>query len=575
LHYSETTTTQQQMNINKRSITTVSFVVILLCFFTKSIYSADNVYAGIWISGSDGQKLVTESSWGTFVSLWQSYHTQSYRLVDIKVYRDVNDGQLKYHGVYRPGTWAHALYSYYTWDGFVAKWRELGGQGFRLTNIETFVDGGVRKFAGVWQAGSGGYALWGGYDWAGFVAKWQELAPTQRLIDVAVYLDTNNVVKYIGVWRSGSGAYYLWNAQWDSFRAKWQELAQQGLLLKTFKTYVNAAGQRYYIGIWGPGSGGYYLWINADKENFLGKYHQLESQNLRLIGIETYTGSNQCSNTCTNQVNCGCPGYNYLVTGDSRWYRWPTDVVGSDKFARLSALDATAKIFKLPFSDTRMRRVNGWLYGAGAWHLGVDYSFDGKTSIQVKSAAAGVVEFFGWDNWSGNTIIIRHDSSEGSDTYRTIYMHLRNGPLNDCAQAWTATVPTLTGDTLTKYKDHLTATGCTQNVATRNPNVDHWGTNAQKVTVTRGQFVSQGQVIANTGQTGPGGVLAGGGGTNTNNHLHMFFTRKDPTNNEFYFVDPYGIYGQPSCYPSNTIGSLSGLCVRYPILWQNSQMQYS
>jgi hypothetical protein len=451
----------------------------------------------------------------------------------------------------------------------------LGAQGFRLVNVETYVDGGVRKYAGVWHAGSGGYALWGGADWSHFVAKWNELAPTQRLIDVAPYLDTDNIVKYVGVWRSGSGAYYLWNAEWDSFRAKWQELGPQGLFLKTFKTYLDASGRRFYIGIWGPGSGSYYLWINADKENFMGKYFQLQQQNLKLISIETYTGSSSCSSTCTNQVNCKCAGYNYLLTGDSTWYRWPTDVVGTEKYARLSALDATAKIFKLPFSHTGVRRINGWLYGPGSWHFAVDYSIDGVTSFAVKAAAAGYVEYVGWDNWSGNTVVIRHDSSEGANSYRTIYMHLRNGPYVDCGKAWSATVPTLTGDTYTKYTNHLTATGCTQIAANRNPQVNHWGTNSQAIPVTKGQYVSQGTVIGWSGQTGPGGSLGGGGGTNTNNHLHIFFTRRDPTNNLFYFVDPYGIYGVPTCYPSNIVGYISGLCVRYPILWVGSQMQYA
>jgi murein DD-endopeptidase MepM/ murein hydrolase activator NlpD len=229
-------------------------------------------------------------------------------------------------------------------------------------------------------------------------------------------------------------------------------------------------------------------------------------------------------------------------------------------FARLSALTGNSQIFKLPFSDTSVRRINGWLYGTNSWHHAVDYSIEGKTSFAIKAAAAGVVEFIGWDNWSGNTIVVRHDSAEGTDTYRTVYMHLRNGPAYDCGLAWSKTISS------------------TQDPALRNPNADHWGTNSQKTPVSVGQSVAQGQIIAYSGQTGPGGALGGGGGSNTNNHLHIFFTRKDKTNNEFYFVDPYGIYGVPSCYPNPIVGpypSSQNICARYPILFKNGYPQYS
>ena len=63
-------------------------------------------------------------------------------------------------------------------------------------------------------------------------------------------------------------------------------------------------------------------------------------------------------------------------------------------------------------------------------------------------------------------MVISHDVGTSKDVYRTIYMHLRNGASNDCAKAWSLTVPTLTSDpdptkdTLDNYKSYLTSTGC-------------------------------------------------------------------------------------------------------------------
>ncbi len=36
-----------------------------------------------------------------------------------------------------------------------------------------------------------------------------------------------------------------------------------------------------------------------------------------------------------------------------------------------------------------------------------------------------------------------------------------------------------------------------------------------------------------------------------NTHIHIFFARRDPADNKWYFFDPYGIYWPPDCYPDS------------------------
>ena len=40
------------------------------------------------------------------------------------------------------------------------------------------------------------------------------------------------------------------------------------------------------------------------------------------------------------------------------------------------------------------------------------------------------------------------------------------------------------------------------------------------------------------------------------------------------FIDPYGIYGYPSCYPTATTGATGGICARYPSAWKGGAPQY-
>ncbi|HEX3578007.1 MAG TPA: M23 family metallopeptidase, partial [Thermoanaerobaculia bacterium] len=318
--------------------------------------------------------------------------------------------------------------------------------------------------------------------------------------------------------------------------------------------------------MWRAGTDAYYLWVGADYESFTSKWHELAGQNLRLVSVATYPGCGECAN---HVVAAGA--YNYGITGHDTVYHWPVDVDGANKWVRLSALEFSGAPFTLPFSNPSVKRWNGWLYSPGSWHHAVDYAIDLNQSFQVKAAAAGKVIFIGWDNWSGNTVVISHNFGGKIDAFRTIYMHMRNGPSGDCAKGWSNTVPSLNGDALTNYKGHLNATGCPSNAANRNPTAANWGTNAQTIAVAVGQQVTAGQVLGWAGDTGPGGN--GSNNATTNTHLHIFFTVKDPSNHQFYFFDPYGIYGYPSCYPAATTGATGGVCARYPIAWKGGSPQ--
>jgi murein DD-endopeptidase MepM/ murein hydrolase activator NlpD len=219
---------------------------------------------------------------------------------------------------------------------------------------------------------------------------------------------------------------------------------------------------------------------------------------------------------------------------------------------------------------------NGWLYSPNSWHHAIDYVRNDLNTFQVVAAAAGKVVYIGWDNWSGNTVIISHNAGGKTDVYRTIYMHLRNGALNDCNLAWTNTVPSnVWGKPAdkTNYQNYLTATGCPL-FGNRNPLSGQWGTNAQTISVWVGKQVIAGESLAWAGSTGPGGCGCVDGSTNVNTHLHIFFAHRDPLDSQWYFFDPYGIYAYPSCYPTAVNAVINTECSRYPVSWKNGNPGY-
>jgi murein DD-endopeptidase MepM/ murein hydrolase activator NlpD len=206
------------------------------------------------------------------------------------------------------------------------------------------------------------------------------------------------------------------------------------------------------------------------------------------------------------------------------------------------------------------------------YHHGVDYLRDDAASFLVEAAAPGHVVFSGWDPWSGNTIIVSQDVASRHDAFRTIYMHLRNGASHDCQMGWNTSVPSTSGTNLSDYEQHLVSTGCTRDPSTRRLDPANWGNESDRVMVRVGQTVSAGTPLAHSGDTGPGGKR-GAGGPNT--HLHVFFAHRDPTNGQWYFFDPYGIYADPSCYPTAVTGKPNPLCAKYPVAWIGGAPRYS
>ena len=292
-------------------------------------------------------------------------------------------------------------------------------------------------------------------------------------------------------------------------------------------------------------------------------------------GRDTYNYGVKASTTHCEGKPGTCP---IPAPGDVVYYRWPNLKIGTTYWLRNSVLfDAKDRIFTLPFKDAASdMHHNGWLYSPGSWHHALDYSKTGPTTFDIKAAAPGKVIYIGWDNWSGNTMVISHNVGLKTDVYRTIYMHLQNGPTNDCDKAWTQTVPTLTGATLTNYKAYLNGTGCPLDKTQRNPTVANWGLASQKINMALlNTNVTAGQHIAWAGSTGPGGCgCADDGTTNANTHLHIFYAHRDPVDNKWYFFDPYGIYSDPTCYPTAVNGAITTTCARYPIAWKNGTPTY-
>ena len=542
--------------------------------------SAGTDYLAVWHSGTGAQWWATGLSPDEFKAKDKAHFDQGLRLVDIELHSGT------FTAVWHPGSGAQWWATGLSLDEFKAKDKAYFDQGLRLVDIDSHLG----AFTAVWRPGSGGQ--W----WATGLSLDEFKAKDKGYFDQGLRLARLSVAggKYIAVWRTGAGAQW-WAAElsYDDFKAKDKAYYDQGLRLVDIELHDGK-----FTGVWRPGAGPQWWFFGDDYERFASRDKGYFGNGLRLLKIFPYTG--KCDGQCLNLVVMPTNSYNYAIArtaehcpglpgtcgtpgpGEVVFYRWPCITFdGSQRYERLSAVTfSDAPLFQLPFSDPTVKQSGTWLYKAGSWHHALDLRPDDRHSFEVRAAAAGRVVFIGWDWWSGNTIVMSHDSGGVQDAFRTIYMHLRNGPTHDADQAWNITVPKLTEPRLSQYKTYLTKTGCPKG-GPYNADPKYWGTDADKIdTKLLGKNVSAGTVIAHAGCSGPGGCgctddqasYTWGGGVNT--HLHIFFARRDPSDNEWYFIDPYGIYGPPGCYPSTLTDPITTACARYPISWKGGKPQY-
>jgi hypothetical protein len=565
------------------------------------------VYTGVWLAAGDATDAQNQFAAGldinSFTMLANSNHQKGLALVNLRTY--VESDVRKWVGVWRAGSDAN----YFTVGLSESQLSTLANtrhaQGLRLVDLETYVDNNTRYWAGVWRAGSGAEYYTLDLDLASF----NSLATTRhgqglRLVDIQTYVD-NGTRKWGGVWRSGSDAeYYTVDLDAASLNTLASQRHAQGLTLVSLETYKSNGTK--FAGLWRGQYGAIanYYTAGVDTEALTAYTHSRHQSGLTLVALALCTSD--CATSCMNQAvmpdDPSTPwqdSYNYGITatathcnglpgtcptpapGDVVYYRWLGEIEGTSRYLRTSATGGSEQFLTLPFSDTRVARGGTWLYSPGSWPHAIDYSRSDTASFTAESSAPGTVIHIGWDSWSGNTIVVSHDVNGVKDAYRTIYMHLRNGPLGDCDNAWTKTVPTLSEPLLSQYKTFLNTTGCPQS-GTRNPSATYWGTSADKIDQTLlGQTVTRGQVLAHSGETGPGGCnctkatdpsYTWGGAVNT--HLHVFYARRDPTDSNWYFFDPYGIYAAPACYPTLTTDPVVTDCSRYPVKWMGNQPQY-
>ncbi|NUN13218.1 MAG: serine hydrolase, partial [Myxococcales bacterium] len=268
-----------------------------VCTYTRTDYpcSSDELsstlYGGIWSNKPGKSDVYWSMTEAQFIDKWSTVSsTSNMRLTDIEITTNSGNGQNVFHSLFRPKTGNYALWIY-TKQAFINQMTSYNQTtSLRLEDVETYVSDGTRYYIGSWtdQPGTGANQLSLELSWNQLTTDWNiKSGNGYRLVDLDVFVQ-NGTTLYNALYKPGSGGYALIGTSWDHFASTFEGYSGQMALVDV--EFLNQNGELTVYGVWnGPddfertvGGWKYDQFITYDNKN--------EAEALNLVDIETRLG---------------------------------------------------------------------------------------------------------------------------------------------------------------------------------------------------------------------------------------------------------------------------------------------
>lgn len=208
------------------------------------------LYTAVWRDRNGVSEQIVRRGYSTnaLAKERQELSALNFQIKDIEAY--VENGQLRWDAIFEYSTQGNMLWRNLTTAEFGDKWREMARQGFQLTKLEAYTQtNGQLNWAGIFEKGAPAATLWRNFDTDNFGDKWREMKQKGfRIVDVETYLD-NGTRKWAGIWIKGTGQGLFRNMTKAELDEKVQSLPRLGFRLLDLEGY-RVSGQIRYAGVW-------------------------------------------------------------------------------------------------------------------------------------------------------------------------------------------------------------------------------------------------------------------------------------------------------------------------------------
>jgi hypothetical protein len=184
------------------------------------------------------------------------------------------------------------------WQSFVNTNDSLARNGYRLTDLETIIEGKKRSFWGIWIKSDQPSVLESVYGWPNFVKKKREMAADSFLLtEVEAYAVSNEEHYYIGVWTKSDVKHKVW--KFDSregLAKKTEEMARQDFFVMDVEAFPTPNKTLIFLALYHKGkvtTPRNYVYTTNDLKAFQTSLMQREKSGFRLFDIERFEEKGQ------------------------------------------------------------------------------------------------------------------------------------------------------------------------------------------------------------------------------------------------------------------------------------------
>ncbi len=228
-----------------------------------------------------------------FATSFTQHSADGYLIVDLDI--DVTGGNYRVGSVWQRNTDNRAWQELrdLTEAQFQTAWANASNNGMRLTEQETYLQGGVRKWAGVWVSNTEnlGWASYRNLTSAEFSQIFDEQSRAGRMpIDFDQH-ETSQGLRYSVVWVQNTQglAWQLWRDMTSAqFSAKFAQL-QDDYRVLTIESLLTGGAQRY-AGIWfeNANNRGWAERRDLTAQGFTNWWHRYSDEGYRLVAYNKY-----------------------------------------------------------------------------------------------------------------------------------------------------------------------------------------------------------------------------------------------------------------------------------------------
>ena len=214
-------------------------------------------YNAVWRPGGNtAEEQLYGVGYTDFRNTYNTLFPEGWRLYILQTYVLAN-GDVLYNAVFRPGNLAEKQLYGTTYADFRSTYNTLYPEGWRLYILQSYVlNNGDVLYNAVFRPGDSGETQVYGYTFSDFQTEYNTLFPEGwRLYILDSYVISDGTVRYNAVWRPAThGEIQVYGYTLSDFQTEYNTLWTEGWRLYILNTYVLPGDEVRYDAVWQQGT---------------------------------------------------------------------------------------------------------------------------------------------------------------------------------------------------------------------------------------------------------------------------------------------------------------------------------